>query len=334
MNKQDKIIAYGGIATIVILAIVAICLLLNIDDSSNSLVKIKPEKEQVKLVESDNAVPEVERLKEDVTIPQKTDEPTKNVKPSPDTLKSAKEESSFYTRSTLKEVRNYDTQMAELYGYWDEYQLEAVGDLIRLERVKMLTKELAGTDRYYYYGETDTSGLPNGKGLAIYADNTYYFGEWNKGLRSGSGMWLRIYPDGPANVGDYTGVLEHQYNGQFKNDLPNGNGQEHYTYDSTKITGEMSIANVIGGFKNGYYNGELYIMTMDEKGTSYDWYANATDGKFDYCEENVVNTTGKKPVLKKGEDNDHSTDSSDDGYYWMLDLNNSGFGIYSLKKAK
>ena len=333
-KQQDKILAIGGVALIIILAVVAIVLLMRVDDSSSSLVKIKPNTEQIELVEEAGieVTPEVkeqEKVLEEETAPTQAVE-EKSTDTVTDTLKSTENE--FYVRSSCREIRNTDNQMAELYGYWDEYKLEAVNDLIRLERVRMLTKSLASSNEYYYYGETDASNVPNGKGLAIYADDTYYFGEWSKGLRSGNGMWLRIYPDGATNVGRYTGVLEHQYNGQFKNDLPNGNGQEHYTYKEGGASGELSIANAIGGFKNGYYSGEIYIMTIDSDDRTYDWYADALNGVFKYQVENAVSTTGKKPVLKKGDDNDHSTDASDDGFYWMYDKENTGFGVYGLKK--
>ena len=51
MKKQDKIIAIGGVALIIVLAIVAVALLLNIDDGDSSIVKIKPQVTEVDLKE-------------------------------------------------------------------------------------------------------------------------------------------------------------------------------------------------------------------------------------------------------------------------------------------
>jgi hypothetical protein len=332
MKKQDKIIAIGGVALIIVLAIVAVVLLLNIDDGDSSIVKVKPQVTEVDLKE-EMITPAAIKVESD---PDNEEPATVTAAVTETVVDETKTpENEFYVKAGCKEIRNNDNQMAELFGYWDDYHLEAVGDLIRLERVRMLTKELSGSGEYYYYGETDANNVPNGKGLAIYENDTYYFGEWNKGLRSGSGMWLRIYPDTKtAKVGSYTGVMEHMYNGQFKNDLPNGNGQEHYTYQTDQITGELTIANVVGSFKNGYYDGELYIMTIDNKGVSYDWFATGLSGCFKPCVENKVSTTNKKPVWKKGDDNDHSTDENDDGFHWMTDKENANWGIYSLKKPK
>ena len=91
---------------------------------------------------------------------------------------------------------------------------------------------------------------------------------------------------------------------------------------------------LVGSFKNGYYDGELYIMTLDNKGVTYDWFATGVNGSFKPCVENKISTTNKKPVWEKGEDNDHSTDDSDDGFHWMTDKENANWGIYSLKKPK
>ena len=332
MKKQDKIIAIGGVALIIVLAMVAVALLLNIDDGDSSIVKIKPQVTEVDLKE-EMVTPVAIKVESDPDNEEQVVQEQVTAQAVASENKTAENE--FYVKAACKEIRNNDNQMAELFGYWDEYQLDAVADIIRLERVRMLTKELSGSGEYYYYGETDANNVPNGKGLAIYENDTYYFGEWNKGLRSGRGMWLRIYPDNKtATVGSYSGVMEHMYNGQFKNDLPNGDGQEHYTYQTDQITGELTIANVVGSFKNGYYDGELYIMTLDNKGVTYDWFATGVNGSFKPCVENKISTTNKKPVWEKGEDNDHSTDDSDDGFHWMTDKENANWGIYSLKKPK
>ena len=163
-------------------------------------------------------------------------------------------------------------------------------------------------------------------GVAVYANNTYYCGDWKNGKRHGKGMWLRLFPDKPSTVNGVTGVLEHSYNGQWENDLPNGNGQEHIEYDLEVMEGSDIILNVIGSFKDGYYNGELYIMTIEKSGSTTDWEASAQKGVFDYF-HNRYSTTGKLPVWERMEEVEEGTQ-----YRWLDEPENVNWGISGLKK--
>lgn len=233
----------------------------------------------------------------------------------------------FYTSPVYLEYTGEEiSQLEELYYYWNEYKLEAVDDLVRLPRVRTaFTNELTGTNGFYYYGSLNANGLPDGNGLAVYENNAYYCGEWKNGKRHGKGMWLQIYPDKPSTVNGATGVVEHSYNGQWQNDLPNGKGQEHFEYDLEELEGEDIILNVIGSFKDGYYDGELYIMTIEKSGNTIDWEASAQKGVFSYY-HNRYSTTGKLPVWRKMKDAD------EDEYRWLDELENVNWGISGLKK--
>ena len=236
--------------------------------------------------------------------------------------------SEFYTAPQYAEYTGEDMwQLEELFAYWDDYQLDAVDDLIRLPRLRTaFTNELTGTNEFYYYGSFNRAGQPDGRGVAVYANNTYYCGDWKNGKRHGKGMWLRLFPDKPSTVNGVTGVLEHSYNGQWENDLPNGNGQEHIEYDLEVMEGSDIILNVIGSFKDGYYNGELYIMTIEKSGSTTDWEASAQKGVFDYF-HNRYSTTGKLPVWERMEEVEEGTQ-----YRWLDEPENVNWGISGLKK--
>lgn len=330
MKKQDKILAIGGIVIIILLAIIAIALLFR----PTGYVSLVEKEERVEVKEEERVVASVTEEKDESLDVVTKDDKSEAVETSTDKAipATAKGElSEYYIKSECKKVKNDDSQLKELYYYWDEYQLEAVDDLIRLPRIRAFTLELAGTNEYYYYGDVDENMIPNGKGLAIYADDTYYFGEWKNGLREGEGMWMRIYLKS-SKEGTQTGIIEHQYSGEFKNDLPNGKGQEHCDVVDEDITNDLTIVNVIGDFVDGYYGNDLYIMTQNIAGNRYDWYADANKGVFNYREPNKISTTNKRPVWSKGEENNHDTDDSDNGYHWMSDEENKNFGIYGLKK--
>lgn len=217
-------------------------------------------------------------------------------------------------------------QLEELFFYWDDYQLEAVDDLIRLPRLRTaFTNELEGTNQFYYYGSFNGNGQPDGKGVAVYENNTYYCGEWKNGKRHGKGMWLQIFPDKTSTINGVTGVLEHSYNGQWQNDLPNGEGQEHFVYDFEKMNGSDIILNVIGSFKDGYYDGELYIITTEGVENSTDWEATAQKGVFSYYHDRY-NAMKALPVWKK------MRESSEMEYRWLTEKENVNWGISGLKK--
>lgn len=218
-------------------------------------------------------------------------------------------------------------QLEELYFYWNDYKLDAVDDLIRLPRVRTaFTNELTGTNQFFYYGTLNSAGQPDGSGVAVYENNAYYCGEWKNGKRQGKGMWLQIFPDKPTTLNGISGVLEHSYNGQWQDDLPYGNGQEHIEYDLEEMEGEDIILNVIGSFKEGYYDGEIYIMTIDKTGTSTDWEATANRGVFNYFHKRY-STTGKLPVWERMEEVKEGTN-----YRWLDESENAGWGITGLKK--
>lgn len=237
----------------------------------------------------------------------------------------------FFKPVSLKEYQGEEiNQLEEIFFYWNDYQLDAVDDLIHLPRVRTLTKSLHDSNGFYYYGDLNSAGKPEGKGLAVYADDAYYCGEWKNGKRSGKGMWVQIFPDKLGVVNGVSAVEEHSYNGEWENNYPNGEGQEHisYLFDEMFETkgADTYITNVIGNFKDGYYDGELYIMTANEEQQQLDWETTAKKGQFRYM-GNEVSTTGKRRVWEK-----MSNEASQEEYYWMLPAENRNHGIFGLKK--
>ena len=167
----------------------------------------------------------------------------------------------------------------EMLPYFADNNLDAVWDLAHLKRYVKLSAGLKGTDSYYYMGDVDTNGVPNGQGLAIYENNTYYYGSWAHGVRSGDGRWYRFYIDEIGKPTTKKIYQAHSYSGQWSNDLPNGEGAEHYDVDISQIE-DLVIVNVIGNFTNGLYDGEMYANTLDYIGSTEEWYAVADKGVF------------------------------------------------------
>lgn len=172
--------------------------------------------------------------------------------------------------------------LKEAYPYFAENKQDAIWDLAHLKRYVKLSKGLEGTGDYYYQGDVDGEGKPHGTGLAIYEKNSYYFGEWDHGVRSGQGTWFRYYINQKNKTNARGTYVAHSYSGTWADNLPNGQGAEHYDVDISRLapTQGRILQNVVGEFKDGLYNGEMYANTVDYIGNVQEWDGIAKEGVF------------------------------------------------------
>lgn len=189
----------------------------------------------------------------------------------------------------------------EALPYFADNNQDAIWDLAHLKRYVKLSEELEGTDQYYYNGDVNSDGLPHGQGLAIYENNSYYSGGWVNGVRSGNGIWFRFYI-GEKNknnaMGKYTA---HSYSGEWAEDLPNGQGVEHYEVDISKLqVRERILQNVVGNFSSGLYDGELYANTVDYTGNVEEWSGVTEKGVFTLWRD--MSAIGECSVWRKNDD--------------------------------
>jgi hypothetical protein len=189
----------------------------------------------------------------------------------------------------------------EALPYFADNNQDAIWDLVHLKRYVKLSAELENTNSYYYQGDVDTDGKPNGKGLAIYEQNSYYYGEWSHGVRSGQGTWFRFYigMNNKQNVmGKYTA---HSYSGEWADNLPNGQGAEHFEVDIEKLLAhERILQNVVGNFTDGLYDGDLYANTVDYIGNVEEWDGVAKKGVFELWRD--MSAIGECSVWRKKDD--------------------------------
>lgn len=222
----------------------------------------------------------------------------------------------FRDKSKYAELK-YDAQeqLAEMMQYWSQNNMDAVSDLVSLDRYEAMSASIAG-NKFVYYGDKDISGTPNGTGIAVYAQNQYYYGSWSNGLRNGKGEWYQFYPKDSNNV-----VLQHMYSGEWANDLPDGAGQEHYDFDLSKMDGvSFYPQNVIGNFTGGYYNGKMYVITQNQSGDTTEWYGTCNKGVW----EALGNRDPQKkiPALYQADQKEH--------YIWMADAANRNYEVENL----
>lgn len=172
--------------------------------------------------------------------------------------------------------------LKEAYPYFADNKQDAIWDLAHLKRYVKLSKGLEGTGDYYYQGDVDSEGKPHGTGLAIYEKNSYYFGEWSHGVRSGKGTWFRFYINQKNKTNAMGIYMSHSYSGEWADNLPNGEGAEHYDVDISRLapTQGRILQNVVGNFSNGLYDGDMYANTVDYTGNVQEWDGIAKEGVF------------------------------------------------------
>lgn len=172
--------------------------------------------------------------------------------------------------------------LKEAYPHFEANNQYAIWDLAHLKRYVKLSKGLEGTGDFYYQGDVDSEGKPNGTGLAIYEKNSYYFGQWSHGMRSGQGAWFRYYINQKNKTNAMGFYQAHSYSGTWENNLPNGQGAEHFEVDISLLapTKGRMIQNIVGNFKDGLYDGDMYANTVDYIGNVQEWDGVATEGVF------------------------------------------------------
>ncbi len=216
----------------------------------------------------------------------------------------------------------FDTQeqLMEMMSYWAENHQKALTDLANLDRFKAMSYTLTGTKDFYYYGDKNAEGKPHGTGIAVYADNQYYYGEWQNGLRCGSGTWMHYHIHEAQDTKDlYT---YHQYAGNWKNDLPDGEGAEHYEYNMSNLKENTGYNNnLIGFYSKGLVHGEFYLTNIYSDGEIFEWYATGENGSWVYRSENR-DAMGRGPVQVE--------DRNPDNYIWLHPDQNKNIGVACL----
>lgn len=280
----------------------------------------------------DTGAVEKDRKEEAVVVEKKETENTESIieeeaknasKNADNTQTTAKWQKEAGENLTKVEI-DLPRQMSEMKGYWEAGNMEAVEDLAYLPRYRAASQQLQGTTKYYYFGDVDGENRPHGKGLAMYTDNQYYYGEWQNGVRSGNGMWIKYFVYDKTAKAEESRYLQHSYSGVWGNDLPNGEGHEHYDFIDENLEANVGYnRNFIGNFKNGLYDGEIYITNYYKDGNSKEWSGNAVNGVWQPMGEK--DKTGQYPIIVEL--------TNQENYQWMKETENKNQGVDDLISA-
>lgn len=247
------------------------------------------------------AVDSVQEKAEEDNKPAKSEEPQLKSDPQPVAADGDKNAIVVDVEDESDVSYSKEYILNEALPYFADNNQDAVWDLVHLKRYVKLSEGLENTNQYYYNGDVNSDGKPNGKGLAIYENNSYYYGDWSDGVRSGEGTWYRFYI-GKKNKSNSMGkYLAHSYAGSWANNLPNGQGAEHYEVDISKLqVRERILQNVVGNFTDGLYDGEMYANTVDYTGNVEEWSGITQKGVFNLWRD--MSAIGECSVWRKNDD--------------------------------
>ena len=270
---------------------------------------------------------EKEALAVATPTPEKTEEPLSPSATMAPLEEDAKEEPTPYKEIMQAKEKDYskiefeaEEQLSEMMRYWAENNQEALKDLVNLDWYKAMSYSLRGTTNFYYYGDKDANGRPNGTGIAVYADNQYYYGSWQNGQRSGRGSWFHFHIHDTENTTD---IYEyHQYAGMWSADLPEGEGSEHYEIKTELLKPNVGYNNnLIGTYHKGLVNGEFYMTNIYSDEEVMEWTALAKNGSWVYLSENR-DSVGRGPV--------HVDVKDANNYVWLHPNKNKNIGVSCL----
>ena len=315
LTKEDKIQILIKIVPI-LLIIVILLITFVVNKNKNQ----KPDEAEQDTVSTDIIVPSPSAS----VVPDTEDSPSPDVaapeaEASPESVPeaAATPDPAEETLDFSKVKFDTQAQLKEMMSYWEQGNQKALDDLANLDRFRAMSYQLKGTNKFYYAGETNADGKPNGTGIAVYADNRYYYGAWKNGVREGEGRWMHYHIQASANLKDV--YLFHQYSGSFKNDLPDGSGSEHYDFVTERLQKDTRYySNFIGTYKQGLLDGSFYITTIDQNNNFEEWNATAKMGSFVYLSKEK-DKQGCRPALVDTED--------EQNFIWLSDKENQNWGV-------
>lgn len=162
--------------------------------------------------------------------------------------------------------------LQKMYECFESEDLDAVKDMMRTEEYTDLADEVIG-DNSFYYGTKTTDGNREGKGIAVYENGYYYYGDFAGNVRSGHGILMRaVYSDSSA-IGSFV------YDGEWSNDKPNGTGSCTSNYYKDKIGAAALSRQVIKGtYSDGLENGAMTLEGTPKSGGSVSYSYTSENG--------------------------------------------------------
>ena len=186
--------------------------------------------------------------------------------------------------------------LQKLYECFEGDDMDAVKELIRTDEYIALSDEIVNAEDSFYYGEKDAEGKRHGKGVAVYLNGYYYFGEYDNDVRSGEGKYIRAVYSESSALGSFI------YEGSWLEDKPNGEGVCISNFFKDKIGSEgLSKQVVVGTYADGLENGAMSLSGTTKSGGTATYTYKAENGVAKKSSDEDSGTKGLYIIAKSGD---------------------------------
>ncbi len=162
--------------------------------------------------------------------------------------------------------------LQKLYDCFEGGDLDAVKEMMRTEEFTDFADEVIG-DNSFYFGTKTPEGVREGKGIAVYRDGYYYYGDFSNDQRNGHGILMRAVYSESSAIGSFV------YDGEWSNDKPNGEGTSTSNYYKDKVgPAGLSRQVIKGNYTDGLENGTMRLDGTPQSGGSVSYSYTAENG--------------------------------------------------------
>lgn len=196
------------------------------------------------------------------------------------------------------------SMLEPMIALFEAEDYDGLKELMRTEEYISFSDEVIG-DASYYCGDYDANGLREGRGIAIYENGYYYYGDFRENVRSGSGTMMR------ASYADSSSIGSFIYKGEWMNDKPNGQGSAISNYYKDRISaGDFATKEISGNYTDGLENGEMTLVGKTKSGAGRTFKYKTVDG---VAEKSSNEDSGVKGQYIIAQTSDKSENLTSDG---------------------
>jgi len=195
-------------------------------------------------------------------------------------------------------------KLEPLKELFEQKDYDALKDKLREEEYVAFSEEVIG-DNSYYSGDYDLDNKREGYGVAVYENGYYYYGKFHEDKREGEGVLIRAaYPEG-SSIGSFI------YDGEWKDDKPNGTGKAISNYFKDKISAsDFATKEISGNYTDGLENGDMTLVGTKRNGEKRTFKYKTKDG---VAEKSSNEASGVKGQYIIAQTDDKSESLTSDG---------------------